>query len=101
MEAFVIALAAAIKAWPEFELQVCFKLVQNRELKIDLKSAAAIVGCPVHYVRSGDFKLLKLIRWADLVHGQNTSPDIIFPARLLGKKLVLTMHNWRQLKPGI
>jgi glycosyltransferase involved in cell wall biosynthesis len=98
MEGFVIGLASAVKAWPEFEVQVCFKLVQNFELKNDLKAAAASLACPVHFVRSGDFKLLQLIHWADIVHGQNTSPDIIFPARFLGKKLVLTIHNWRQRK---
>jgi glycosyltransferase involved in cell wall biosynthesis len=101
IEAFVIALASAIEAWPEFELQVCFKLVQSFELKNDLKTAAASLACPVHYVHSGDFKLLKLIHWADIVHGQNTSPDIVFPAWFLCKKLVLTIHNWRQRKLGI
>jgi glycosyltransferase involved in cell wall biosynthesis len=100
MEAFVIALASAACAWPGFEVQVCFKLVQNRELKNDLKNAAATLKCPVHIVSSGDFKLTRLIRWADLVHGQNTSPDIIFPAWLMRKKLVLTIHNWRQKKFG-
>lgn len=98
IEAFVIALASTVVTWPEFELQVCFKLVQNFGLKDDLKTAAAALPCPVHYLPSGDSGLLKLIRWADLVHGQNTSPDIIFPARFFRKKLVLTIHNWRQRK---
>ncbi len=101
IEAFVIALASAVETWPEFELQVCFKLVQNFELQNDLKAAAASLSCPVHYVHKGDSKLFKLIHWADMVHGQNTSPDIIFPAWLLRKKLVLTIHNWRQRKLGI
>jgi glycosyltransferase involved in cell wall biosynthesis len=101
IEAFVIALALAIETWPEFQLQVCFKLVQNYPLKDDLRTAAAALKCPVHYLPSGDSKLLKLIRWADLVHGQNTSPDIIFPARFFGKKLVLTIHNWRQRRLGL
>jgi glycosyltransferase involved in cell wall biosynthesis len=101
IEAFVIALASAVKEWPEFELQVVFKLVQNLELKNDLKAAAAPLNCPVHFVPSGDSRLLKFIRWADLVHGQNTSPDIIFPAWFLRKKLVLTIHNWRRRNLGI
>jgi glycosyltransferase involved in cell wall biosynthesis len=101
MEAFVIALAAAVASWPEIELQVCFKLVGNRGLKNDLKTAAASLTCPVHYVSSGDFKLMKLIYWADIVHGQNTSPDIIFPARFVGKRLVLTIHNWRRRGMGV
>ena len=101
IEAFVIALASAIEQWPEFELQVCFKLVQNFPLKDDLRAAAAALRSPVHWLPSGDPRLWGLIRWADLVHGQNTSPDIIFPARIFGRKLVLTIHNWRQRKLGV
>ncbi len=101
IEAFVIALASAIRAWPELEARVCFKLVQKHELRNDLKAATESLNCPVDFVRSGDPKLVKLIHWADLVHGQNTSPDIVFPAKLLGKRLVLTIHNWRKHTRGI
>ena len=101
IEAFVIALASSVQAWPEFELQVCFKLVRKMSLRDDLRAAAARLACPVHYMPSGDFRLLKLIRWADIVHGQNASPDVVFPARLFGKKLVLTMHNWRRKKSDL
>jgi glycosyltransferase involved in cell wall biosynthesis len=96
MEGFVMGLATMIRAWPEFEVQVCFKLVGEGKVKEDLKKVAGTINCPVHFMPSGDFKLLNLIRWADIVHGQNTSPDIIFPARFFGKKLVLTVHNWRR-----
>jgi len=96
IEAFVIALASAIEGWSEFELQVCFKLVQKFPLQDDLRTAAGSLRGPVHFVPSGDRKLLQLIRWSDLVHGQNTSPDVIFPARFFGKQLVLTIHNWRR-----
>ena len=99
IDAFVIALAAAVQKWPEFEVQLCFKLVMNSELKDNLRQAvASSLSCPVHYVRRGESKLQKLIRWADIVHGQNASPDVVFPAKLWGKKLVLTIHNWRQRK---
>jgi len=99
LEAFVIAVAAAARQWPEFEVRICFKLVLDLELKEDLKTAANSVGCPVNFVRSGEAGILKLIRWADVVHGQNTSPDIIFPAKFWRKSLVLTIHNWR--RPGL
>jgi glycosyltransferase involved in cell wall biosynthesis len=101
MEGFVIGLAATVRAWPEFDVQVCFKLVGGRELKNDLKEMASGLNCPVNYVYSCDFKLLKLIQWADIVHGQNASPDIIFPALFLGKKVVLTIHNWRRRDFGL
>jgi glycosyltransferase involved in cell wall biosynthesis len=101
IEAFVLALASAVKAWPEIKLQVVFKLVKDCELNADLKDAAASLDCPVHYLKRGSDKLISLIRWADVVHCQNTSPDIIFPARFLRKKLVLTIHNWRRSSWGI
>lgn len=101
IEAFVIALASAVEAWPEIELKVCFKLVQNYGLKDDLKTAASVLSSTVQYLKSGDLELVKLVRWADVVHGQNTSPDIIFPSWFLRKKLVLTIHNWRQRKVGL
>ncbi len=100
IEAFVIALAETVSAWPEFELQVCFKLVSNHELKSDLKETAASLRCPVHYLRRGSVKMLKLIRWADVVHGQNAWPDVVFPTKFLAKRLVLTIHNWRQRSFG-
>jgi len=102
IDAFVIALASAVQSWPEFEVQLCFKLVLGSELKDNLKKAVNdSLACPVHYVRRGESKLLELIRWADIVHGQNTSPDVIFPASFLRKKLVLTIHNWRNRQMNI
>jgi glycosyltransferase involved in cell wall biosynthesis len=98
METSYIVLAAAVAQWPEFEVRVCFKLVQGFPLRDDLRSATAGLTCPVYFLPSGDPQLLKLIRWADLVHGHNTSPDVIFPARWFRKKLVLTIHNWRNRK---
>jgi glycosyltransferase involved in cell wall biosynthesis len=101
IEAFVISLASAVENWPEFELQVCFKLVQKHGLKNTMEAAAATLRSRVHYVRRCDSKLLELIRWADIVHGQNTSPDVVFPARFWRKRLVLTIHNWRRRGWGV
>jgi len=98
IEGFVIGLASTVRTWPEFEVQVCFKLVAGQELQRDLKGMASPLDCPVHFLRSGDMKLLKIIRWADIVHGQNASPDIVFPAWLFGKKLIISIHNWLQRK---
>jgi glycosyltransferase involved in cell wall biosynthesis len=98
MEAFVIALASIANTWPEVDLQVCFKLVAKRQWADDLKQAVLGLDCPTHYLSRGSFKLLGLIRWADIVHCQNVSPDVVFPAWLLRKGLVLTIHNNRQRK---
>lgn len=102
IEAFVAALASAVTKWPEFEVQVCFKILPGHELAADWKTTVeSQLDCPIHYIRRGESKLLKLIRWADLVHVQNVSPDVVFPSWFLRKKIVLTIHNWHQRKFGL
>jgi len=95
----VIALAEAIAAWPEFELRVCLKLVGSEDIRDDLRIMTSSLVAPVSFVRRGTKELLEQIRWADLVHGQNASPDIAIPSRVLGKKVVLSIHNW--LRPDL
>ncbi|QJD80120.1 glycosyltransferase [Spirosoma rhododendri] len=95
IEAYMIALAEAASAWPEYEVKLCFKIVQGMETVDNLINSAR-AACPdVHFVRRGSRQLLSLIRWADVLHVQNMPPDIVFPARLLGKKIFLTVHNRR------
>lgn len=92
----MIALAEAAAQWPEFEVQLCFKLVKGVQPTADLMQAA-VKACPrSSFTHSNSLKLMKLIAWADILHVQNTPPDVIFAARLLGKKVFLTVHNWRR-----
>ncbi len=95
IEAFMIALAEAAEAWPEFEVRLCFKLVKGATFKDELRHLAENVCRQVYYVQRGSSELLRLIRWADVLHVQNMPPDIVFPARMLAKKVFLTVHNRR------
>jgi glycosyltransferase involved in cell wall biosynthesis len=95
IEAFMIAVAEAAEAWPEFEVRLCFKLVKGSTFKNELKQLAENVCRQVYYVERGSSELLSLVRWADVLHVQNMPPDIVFPARLFGKKVFLTVHNRR------
>jgi glycosyltransferase involved in cell wall biosynthesis len=102
IEAFVVALASQIEKWKEFDLRVCFKVMPGWELEDGWnESVQAKLNCPIDYVRRGELKLLRLIRWADVIHAQNTPPDVIFPAWLMRKKIVLTIHNWRRRGFGL
>jgi len=80
-------------AWPEFEVQVCYKLVGGRSCKRTLKEMASGLGLPVHYVHSGGFQVAEIdsaggyCAWTKCVSGH------YFPALLLGRKVVLTIHN--------
>ncbi|AWM34326.1 hypothetical protein DDQ68_16965 [Hymenobacter nivis] len=96
MEAFMITLAEAATHWPEFEVKLCFKMVKGHEPAPDLVEQANAVCSQVYFVQSSSLQLLKLITWADVLHIQNTPPDVVFSASLLRKKILLTVHNWRR-----
>lgn len=96
MEAYMLALAEAASKWPEFEVKICFKLVKGTKGTPNLKRLAEDVCSDVRFVQSGSLDLFRMIAWADVLHVQNTPPDVTFIARLLGKKIFLTVHNWRR-----
>ncbi|MBC6610308.1 glycosyltransferase [Hymenobacter sp. BT507] len=95
IEAFMIAVAEAAAAWPEFDVRLCFKLVKGATFKDDLRALAEKVCSQVYYVERGSKELTALVSWADVLHVQNMPPDIVLPAKLMGKKIFLTVHNRR------
>ena len=99
IEAFVLALADAIRREPDFTLKICFKKVKGFSLRPSL--AAMLHDQPVMFVERAGKQLADAVRWADVIHLQNASPDVVFLAKLFGKKIVLTIHNYmpRQLNP--
>jgi glycosyltransferase involved in cell wall biosynthesis len=98
IEAFMMAVAEAAQDWEEFDVKLCFKLVQGAAADQNLMSMAGKSCKSVYYVHRGSKDLLKLIKWADVLHAQNMPPDIVFPAYLRRKRINLTIHNRRQEK---
>jgi len=101
MEAFMITVADAAGKWPEFEVRLCFKLVSGQREESNLVAAANAVCSDVSFVKSNSKQLFRLIRWADVLHVQNTPPDVIFLAKAMSKKIFLTVHNWRRTDLGL
>ena len=96
IEAFMIAMANESQNWEEFDVRLCFKIVEGAQLHDGLVSTAKKMCDHVYFVKRNSPELRTQIAWADILHVQNTPPDIIFPAKLQGKKLYLTVHNWRR-----
>jgi glycosyltransferase involved in cell wall biosynthesis len=48
------------------------------------------------FVESASRALAGAIKWADIVHLQNASPDVIALAKFFRKPIVLTIHNYMQ-----
>src|SRR5205823_12691391 len=92
IEAFVLALADASQRQPDFAVKICFKKVRGFSLQPSF--AGMLRGQPVMFVDRAGRQLADAIRFADIVHLQNASPDVVFLAKLFGKRLVLTIHNY-------
>ncbi|AFZ32160.1 glycosyl transferase group 1 [Gloeocapsa sp. PCC 7428] len=94
MEAFVLTLAQSLIQNPALEVRLCFKRVKGFALQDNLQIMCQKSQVPFSFVNKGSITLIQEIAWADIVHGQNTSPDVVLLARLLGKRVVLTIHNY-------
>lgn len=93
----MLAVADAVQREPDFAVRICFKKVRGFRLHPDF--AAMLKGQPVTFVDRAGKELSDAVRWADIVHLQNASPDVVFLAKRYGKPIVLTIHNYipRQL----
>ncbi|MGI8437869.1 MAG: glycosyltransferase [Chthoniobacterales bacterium] len=92
IEAFILAVAAAVRREADFEVRLCLKRTKGAKLQPHLK--AMLKGEDPIMCDRADRDLVEAIRWADLVHLQNASPDVVFLAKLFRKPLVLTIHNY-------
>lgn len=92
IEAFVLAVAAAVRREADFEVRVCFKKTKHFAKQPSLK--AMVRDEPVEFCNRADKDLATEIRWADVVHLQNASPDVVAMAKFFRKRLVLTIHNY-------
>jgi glycosyltransferase involved in cell wall biosynthesis len=91
IEAFVLAVAEAVQREPDFEVRVCFKKVKGFALHPNL--ATMLRHESFRFVDSAGSALAGAIKWADIVHLQYASPDVIALAKFFRKPIVLTIHN--------
>src|SRR6185295_14340935 len=71
--------------------RICLKKTKFFARQPDLKTM--LQGQPVEFCNRADKDLVNEIRWADVVHLQNASPDVVALAKLFRKPLILTIHN--------
>lgn len=101
IEVFVMTLADWLRRNTQHEVRVCFKMVRGATVNALLDDRCRSLQLDYRFVRRGSAALLTNIRWADLVHGNNCSPDIALLSKLAGKPLVLTIHNWFRGRRGL
>ncbi len=97
IESFVLAVAETLLGDARFEVRVCFKRAATFTLRSTLERQCQIY--PVEFCSRASRSLVAAIRWADVVHGQNASPDVAFLTGVLGKPRVLSIHNVLPTRP--
>jgi glycosyltransferase involved in cell wall biosynthesis len=93
MEGFVLDLTRYFSGRTDLEARACFKLHAGAVVGDTLRAQLETSGVAYTVVRRASRELIRQLSWADLVHAQSASPDICGLARLLGKRLVITVHN--------
>jgi glycosyltransferase involved in cell wall biosynthesis len=101
IEVFVMTLAHWLRENSPHAVRVCFKVVAGSGVRPELAAATARLPLECAFVRRGSRELWSNIRWAQLVHSNTCSPDIALAAKLAGRPLVLTIHNWFRGRRGL
>lgn len=101
IEAFVLTLAQAVSSWPEFEVRVCFKRVAGCEFWRLQQKTNHYLSFPVVYCERASLRLVRELRWADLIHLQNVPPDVVSVGKLFCKPMLATIHNYLRPKRNL
>jgi glycosyltransferase involved in cell wall biosynthesis len=99
IEAFVLAVAEAVRRESDFTVRICLKKVKGFALHPGL--AAMLRHEAVLFVHRAGRDLADAIKWSNIVHLQNASPDVVALAKLFGKPVVLTIHNYMRREPSL
>jgi len=92
VEAFVFAVADAVRRDPRFDVRICFKRVANFTLQPALEAYCRTEQ--VQFCDRASADLWSAIAWADVVHAQNASPDVALMTAIQRKPLALTIHDF-------
>lgn len=95
LEAFVLTLAREMQPEPDVETRLIFKRTADFVLHRELEAAVALLGDRVQIVDRASRALRMAIGWADVVHAQNASPDVVAWAKLRGRPLLVNVINHR------
>lgn len=98
LEAFVLAVALGLPPTEARDVRLVFKRTAQFTLSPELAAAVAPLGDRARFVDRGSAELRRAIGWAQVVHAQNASPDVVLFAKLRRRALLVNVINHR--RPG-
>jgi len=92
LEAYVLALAGYLSGRPDIEVRLVLKKTRGFKLSEGFAAMLRRSKVPAEFVDRASRRLARAIRWADVVHVQNASPDVVLLAKALFRPVVATIH---------
>src|SRR5262245_39008995 len=93
LEAFSLALVRGLGPDVGIEAKLLFKRTTGFVLRPELSAAVAAMADRVDFIDRGGAALRKAIAWADVVHAQNPSPDVLLFAKLQRRPVLINVIN--------
>ncbi len=95
IEVFTAAIARDVLDSGEYDVRVVYRVGFGVSLQDTMERGLAKFRVPWRVIRMLDLRYLKDLFWADIVHCHFPLVYATYPARLLGKKLVITIEAKR------
>jgi glycosyltransferase involved in cell wall biosynthesis len=92
LEAYVLALSRFLSKRHDIEVRLVFKKVKGFKLSEGLQAMLRQSSIQAEFVDRGSRRLARVVFWADVVHAQNASPDVVLLAKVLFRPVVITIH---------
>ena len=100
IEAFTASMAEETLASGGVDVRIVYRLRKGGKLTTNFTDGIAAHHVPWRMMRGLDWQYLKDLWWADIVNCHFPLVYATFPARLLGKKLIVSMENRRLAAHG-
>jgi len=94
MEIFALALAEWLQRHGEYTVRVCFKLVGGNSFAKDLEDQCKEMDISYVVRQKRSLGIFRDLLWCDLLHLNNLSIEFSLLARVIGRPIVATVHNW-------
>jgi len=83
------------------QIRLAFKLIRGHKTTQNVLDAMSICRAACCIVGNAGIKLFAEIHWAEVIHAQSPSPDIILFAWILRRPVLLSMHNRQSERTGL
>ena len=100
IEIFTAAIAREVLDDGQCEVRVVYRIGKGVVVKDEFEKAISKIPVEIRYISMVDLQYIRDLLWADIIHCHFPLIYATYPARLLGKKLIVTVEAKRQEPHG-